>query len=423
MTRGAMFPALVLTLGLVSGARLIAADQPDTCSACHAAQSDARLKAPVTLFADDIHRARGFGCTACHGGDPREPGLESMNPAKGYIGVPARGITPQVCARCHADAEFMRRYNPALRVDQLAEYETSVHGRRLRGEGDPKVATCASCHTPHSIRPASDARSTVHPLRVVDTCGRCHGDAALMASYGIPTDQPAKYKASVHWQKLTVGGDLSAPTCNDCHGNHGAAPPGVNWVGNVCGQCHSVMAERFALSRHATAFAEMGTPGCATCHGNHDVLEGNDRMLGTGEGAFCGTCHAADDPGGKAAEGMRALLDRLLRAHDDSLALLMRAERSGMEVSQARFDLTGAADALVKARADLHSFNPAIVQKTVAEGIAITERTQARGVRALEELAFRRKGLAVSLLLIGAVIGGLVLKIREIERRQDRERT
>jgi hypothetical protein len=56
------------------------------------------------------------------------------------------------------------------------------------------------------------------------------------------------------------------------------------------------------------------------------------------------------------------------------------------------------------------------VQKTVAEGIAITERAHGRGVRALEELAFRRKGLVVSLLLIGAVIGGLVLKIRELER-------
>lgn len=143
-------------------------------------------------------------------------------------------------------------------------------------------------------------------------------------------------------------------------------------------------------------------------------------MLGTGDGTFCGTCHAADDPGGKAADGMRALLDRLLQAHDDSHALLVRAERSGMEVSQARFDLTGAADALVKARADLHSFNPAIVQKTVDEGIAITERTHARGARALEELSFRRKWLAVSLLLIGAVIGGLVLKIREVEGRQKR---
>ena len=61
------------------------------------------------------------------------------------------------------------------------------------------------------------------------------------------------------------------------------------------------------------------------------------------------------------------------------------------------------------------------MQKTVAEGIAITERTHAR-VRALDELA-SAKGLAVSLLLIGAVIGGLVLKIREIERRQNREQS
>src|SRR6266540_7241295 len=33
-----------------------------------------------------------------------------------------------ICGRCHSDAQFMKRYNPALRVDQVAEYATSVHG-------------------------------------------------------------------------------------------------------------------------------------------------------------------------------------------------------------------------------------------------------------------------------------------------------
>ena len=50
------------------------------------------------------------------------------------------------------------------------------------------------------------------------------------------------------------------------------------------------------------------------------------------------------------------------------------------------------------------------MQKTVAEGIAITERTHARGVRALDELAFGER-VSRCRLLIGAVIGGLVLKI------------
>ena len=101
---------------------------------------------------------------------------------------------------------------PTLRVDQVAEYATSVHGRRLRELADPKVATCVSCHPAHNIRPPSDPKSSVYPLHVADTCGRCHSDAKYMASYKIPTDQVAKYKTSVHWKAMTAKGDLSAPT-------------------------------------------------------------------------------------------------------------------------------------------------------------------------------------------------------------------
>ena len=41
-------------------------------------------------YPQDIHAAKGFGCAACHGGDPREEGMEAMEPRKGYIGVPPR---------------------------------------------------------------------------------------------------------------------------------------------------------------------------------------------------------------------------------------------------------------------------------------------------------------------------------------------
>jgi hypothetical protein len=37
-------------------------------------------------------------------------------------------------------------------------------------------------------------------------------------------------------------------------------------------------------------------------------------------------------------------------------------------------------------------------------------------VRALDDLRFRRRGLAVSVVVIVALIGGLVLKIRQLER-------
>ena len=411
--------ALAIALALVAWPAPATAQAPaDRCAACHLETGDERLAAPVRAYAADIHRTKGFGCVECHGGDPREEGIEAMDPAKGYIGKPPREQIPQLCGRCHSNAQFMKQYNPALRVDQVAEYETSVHGRRLRRLNDPKVAVCVSCHPAHSIRPPSDPQSSVHPLRVADTCGRCHGDAKYMAGYNIPTDQLEKYRTSVHAHAMTVKGDLSAPTCNDCHGNHGASPPGISWVGNVCGQCHSVMADLFRTSVHAKAFTSMGTPGCATCHENHAIKKAGDAMLGLGDKAVCATCHSADDKGGKGATAMRALVDSLAASTERAHAVLDQAERAGMEVSQGQFDLSGAREALVKARAAVHAFTVEAVKKEIDAGATIAEKARARGARALEDLRFRKAGLGVSLVIILALIAGLVVRIREIDQRR-----
>jgi hypothetical protein len=393
-----------------------AAPAPDTCVGCHRGLNDRRLSEPAALFADDIHREKGFGCADCHGGDPSREGVEAMDVKRGYIGKPPRERIPQLCARCHADAPFMRRYNPAMRVDQFAEYQTSVHGRRLVEQRDTRVATCVSCHSPHSIRPASDPQSTVNVTRVVDTCGGCHADAAYMSSYSIPTDQLALYKKSVHWQTLTESADTSAPTCNDCHGNHGAVPPGIDSVGNVCGQCHAVQGELFRASRHSAVFKDIGTPGCVTCHDNHAVIRTSDALLGVGEGTACATCHGLDDPYGRAATEMRTLIDTLRSDYENAHNLLVRAERAGVEVSQAQFDLNNAFDALVKARAAVHAFTVAAVSGPVTEGRAIAARAHARGLRANQELQYRRRGLAVSVLIILTLIAALAMKIRQIER-------
>jgi hypothetical protein len=402
---------------LAVSASVAPAQQKDNCAACHLETGDDRLAEPARVFDADIHKAKGFGCVSCHGGDAQETGMEAMDPAKGYIGKPTRRQIPQLCGRCHSSAQFMKQYNPALRVDQVTEYASSVHGRRLTELDDPKVAVCVSCHPAHAIRPPSDPKSSVHPLSVAETCGRCHANATYMAAYKIPTDQLEKYRTSVHWRAMSVKGDLSAPTCNDCHGNHGASPPGITWVGNVCGQCHSVMADLFRRSVHARAFTDMGTPGCATCHENHAIKEAGDAMLGLGAGAVCATCHGADDKGGMGATAMRQLIDSLGADTDKAGAILLQAERAGMEVSQAQFDLNGAREALVKARAAVHAFEVEAVKQEVEPGMGVSAKAHARGVRALDELGFRRKGLVVSVAIILALIGGLVLKIRQADRR------
>jgi hypothetical protein len=390
--------------------------QTDNCATCHLALGVENLTKPVELYKTDVHAAKGFGCVACHGGDATKTGMDAMDKSKGYIGKPVGLQVVEVCSRCHSDGQFMRQYNPSLRIDQAAEYFTSVHGRRLKERNDRRVATCSNCHTPHSIRPPSDPRSSVHPLRVVETCGACHAKTEYMAGYRIPTDQVEKYKKSVHYQLMSAKGDLSAPTCNDCHGNHGAAPPGVSWVGNACGQCHPVNTELFNKSRHAQVFVQIGIPGCASCHGNHDVVPTSDAMLGIGGNAICGSCHAAQDNGGKTAAAMRDSIEKLRTDYEGAHAVLTKAEHAGMEVSQPLFELNDAKTALIKARAAIHSFNLDDVQTQVKPGLEVVQKARSRGLTALDELQFRRKGLAVSVLIIVALIVGLVLKIRRVEK-------
>lgn len=410
---------VLLTAGLSTQAQRSGPPAPreaDECATCHAGLDERRLSIPAAQYVEDVHRQRGFTCAACHGGDPADPKVSGMDPAKGYIGDPAKARVPQICARCHSDAALMRKYDPSIPVDQLAQYWTSVHGQRLRQHGDANVATCADCHTSHAIRPARDPTSSVHPLRIPDTCGRCHADESYMIGYRIATDQLAEYKASVHWRAVEDG-DLSAPVCNDCHGDHGASPPGVESVANACRQCHGVVAKYYDTSAHADVFRAAGLLGCATCHAEHRIEPASYRLLGLQETAVCGTCHGEDEEGGKAAVAMRSLIERLIVRRAAAEAVLERAEHAGMPVAEAQFALTNATQSLVEARAAVHGNDVGAVEASVSEGLEIAGQAEARGIEALEELQFRRLGLAVSLAVILLVILGLLLLLRRIERR------
>ena len=302
-----------------------------------------------------------------------------------------------------------------MRVDQLSEYLTSVHGKRLK-QGDAKVAACVDCHGVHNILAVSDTRAPVYPSNVATTCGRCHADAAYMKEYKIPTDQVAHYQKSVHAEMLAQG-DTSAPTCTTCHGNHGATPPGVSSVANVCGTCHVFFAQLFEKSPHQEAFAKMGLPGCVQCHSNHEIVKPSDNWVGAGPNSVCSTCHTPGDAGLRSAQAIAQDLGRLDLAIARADTVLDTAERAGMEVSNAKLELASAHEALIKARVDVHTFRDAEVQKVTDPGLEIAKKADQAGVAALQELNFRRKGLGVALITIFVAIAGLYLKIRQIESK------
>lgn len=398
-----------------SSAGSSAQEKPNSCIACHSTL-EKKLSDPVMSFENDIHKARGLSCNDCHGGNPAKADKAgAKDPAWGYVAKPTAQQIPAFCGKCHSDAALMKKFNPSQRVDQVQEYFTSVHGNRLKG-GDQKVATCVSCHGVHGIRAPSDPQSSVHPLNVAETCGKCHGSAEHMSGYDIAHDQYDKYKSSVHAKALYEKKDLSAPTCNDCHGNHGAVPPGITSVANVCGQCHTRQAELFRQSPHKAPFDQMQRGECLKCHSNHDIMPPTDAMAGVGQGSLCITCHN-NDRGFLAAERIgKGLTDGNARIHD-AKDLLERAERAGMEVSRPKFELLDANDGITQARVLVHTASPDEVETALAPAMVIAEKSYNSGVAAFAELGYRRKGLIVSLFFILFLALLVYLKIRQIEGR------
>jgi hypothetical protein len=405
---------LFLVLGIAFSGGTVSAQTQNTCLDCHGAM-DPPLQVTEQQFASDIHSQKGLTCASCHGGDPTKAGFEAMSKAAGFRGKIERKDVPELCGHCHADGAFMRKYNPSLRTDQLSQYKTSVHGK-LFAKGDAKVAVCIDCHGVHGLLPASDTRSKVHPLNIAQTCSRCHSDASYMQGYGIPTDQFVRYSTSVHHDALVVRGDLSAPTCTTCHGNHGAAPPGVDTVQNVCSKCHVFQDEMYEKSTHKIAFQSAGLPGCVVCHGNHGISHPTDAKLGSGPEAVCMKCHTPGDACDQARAAMLSDLTRLDDAIKGADKLLSVAESSGMEVSQARLDEDQARDALTKARVTIHSFRKDLVDQDIQEGLRIASKNLQAGQSALAERDYRRKGLGLALVFIFLTVIGLFLYIRQIER-------
>ena len=311
-----------------------------SCLACHGSPDwfDAEtIERIVTGFHGDAHAAADLSCHDCHGGDPdpalaEDPGaaMDPAHEANPYLGAPERPAIPAFCGRCHSDPRFMRRYQPDPRVDQEREYWTSRHGQALEA-GDERVATCVDCHGSHGILGPAAPGSPVHPTRVAETCRRCHGDPKTMAGYTtgdgrpLPVDQYALWTRSVHAAAMFDKEDLTAPTCNDCHGNHGATPPGLDSIAFVCGQCHGREAELFRASPKRAGFQThneyvegLGAEACAachedpepqaalagvhsfsecaTCHGNHAVVRPTLAMLAPLPAIPCAFCHEGEGP-------------------------------------------------------------------------------------------------------------------------------
>jgi hypothetical protein len=389
----------------------------DQCFICHMEEEIL----PEDFEDFDIHLQEGLSCAGCHGGNPAlEDPDESMSPGAGFVAVPSKTETPQFCGKCHSDINFMREYQPRIPTDQVDQYYTSIHGKKLQ-EGDKKVADCTGCHSAHRILPADDPRSTVYALNVPSTCDKCHGDPDYMKQYAIPANQFKQYAASVHGKALLENQDTGAPACNDCHGNHGAIPPGITSISHVCGTCHVNNMQYFSTTSMAQEFEAEGIHGCEQCHGNHLVEKTHDDMVGIGEHSVCLDCHDEGEDGYESAKDIHNHLTGLVAVYDSAETKQKIVQRIGMDDVEIEFLLQESNQSLIQARTLVHTFDAGKVGVETGEGLLKARQAMELARSEITENKVRRFGFAVASLFITVLAVALFFKIRDIEKKQQEE--
>ncbi len=387
--------------------------EEDQCLNCHIDEE----VLPEDFNKNDIHLQSGLSCSGCHGGDPAKDDMdEAMDPEAGYTGVPSKKDIPQFCGKCHSDINIMREYQPRISVDQTAQYYTSIHGQQLV-KGDKKVADCISCHTGHGILPSIDPRSTVYPLNIPTTCNNCHGNDDYMKEYDIPTDQFEEFTQSVHGKKLLEERDTGSPACNDCHGNHGAIPPGITSISHVCGMCHVNNMKYFSTSVMGEAFTDLELHACEECHDNHNVMKTFDGMVGVGDESTCMNCHDEGDEGYLAAGRIHTNLKQLVAVYDTASTQREEVQRIGMNDEEIEFILRDAHQNLIEARTLVHTFDPEKVGEKTGDGILKAQAAIKLANQEISDYQTRRRGFGIATIFITLLVVALFFKIREIEKR------
>jgi len=400
---GATVPLLALLLALgLAAAPTARAEEISCTTACHTAEGKS--------LRESVH-ASVMGCIDCHGGNPAAVGDKAAAHATGagFKGKLAREDVPELCASCHSDPVRMHAY--ALPADQLIQYRTSVHGRALYERGETRIAVCSDCHGAHRILSATDPSAPTAPANQPQTCGRCHADAELMSAFKLSADTVSLFVEGVHGHALLVDRIRGAPSCTDCHGSHGAIPPGVGEIEEVCGRCHPNEKRQYQKSAH---FRHDLT--CTACHAAHDVRRATEAMYEGDEPGHCGSCHdkdeAARDFARTVADGRKELEDAVA----ETQRIIDHGKASGLWFKHEDVYRRESERTLVSVRSLTHALDEDLIVKHFSDGLAKQERTREEVEKLGSALRDRRILLSVLVLLLIMMTALLAMKLRAIRR-------
>jgi hypothetical protein len=163
---------------------------PRACERCHSEI--------YAVYRDSVH-----GAALLAEGNPDVPTCIDCHGVHNVQGPSAGGfhlLSPQVCARCHADPDLMSRYG--ISTDVFDTYVADFHGttvvlfEEVAPDQETNKPVCVDCHGVHDIRRTDDPQSRVLKENLLSTCRRCHPDATS----NFPAAWLSHYRPSPqHW--------------------------------------------------------------------------------------------------------------------------------------------------------------------------------------------------------------------------------
>jgi hypothetical protein len=319
-----------------------------------------------------------------------------------------------VCGQCHGREAGL--FRASAKREGFQEHNADVVDAGGRCDGcheapDPAAtvsgvrhfAECATCHGNHSVmRPTLAMLAPLPPY----PCAFCHEDVAGAEGAMFEPEDLREGYARTRDALLAQAEGRTGSELFDWMVDRMLALPVHHVEGGVAlSPAFERLFQRFRIGKTTVTTRDPETGAqfqeavvrCSHCH----TLE---PLLGSGEGFRV----AAD-----MIERMREITSLTARAE----RIMLRARAGGVPVQTELSSLDRAIDAQIELEALVHGFRTdagSAFATTQAEGLAQARAAIASGRDALEELAARRRGLAVALVLIVLVLAGLRAKIRRL---------
>jgi hypothetical protein len=308
---------------------------PAVCADCHseeAALEKRSLHGKAAARGDPLAPQ----CGDCHG-----------NHAIAKVTDPGSPVSPLqvpfLCGKCHREGAPVARQREIHEDHILENYSESIHGEGLLKMGLIVSATCASCHTAHSILPHTDPASSIARRNIAATCTKCHAQIEMVHRKVIKGElwekeanvlpacvdchQPHKIRRVYYDQGMAdqdclrcharenlvardgrsmavKAGQLAASrhaktACSECHSGVQAAKerPCQTITQPVdCASCHAEVGQEYTESTHGqlAARSDPNAPTCKECHGTHGTLgkaQPASPTFPTNVPSLCERCH------------------------------------------------------------------------------------------------------------------------------------